>query len=196
MAANRRKASSLGNTPPPDRAAGLADGWDTPVAPVTPLASVPAAEMEEVPSSPAPTVVEPPTPAVAKPAPPRRGARRKPAQRPPIVSGRIPEELFRRINAAREESGDTHEQFFARALDGVYDDLRAHYQARSVQTGRVPIPQRRSRRPGGESMTQYPLRLAPEVTAVLTELMDELDPPSQSEFLTTIMRLRLDQIEH
>lgn len=179
MSPTRRRASSLGNDQkPPDRAAGLADDWGPP--PVT--ATLP--------------VMEPiPVPAL-EPVPEQRQTRRaSPSRRPRIISGRVPEALFKRINEARNGTDLTHEQWFAIALDAVYDDLIAHYRELNTPKTRVPIPQRRSRRPGAESMTQYPLRLSPEAAKVLNEVREECRPPSLSEFLTTIVRMRLDQLD-
>lgn len=176
MATRRRAASLRNDQGTPDRAAGLADDWGPP-----PVTALPVME---------PAPVRAPEPVEEKPA-----RRPRPSRRPRIISGRIPEALFKRINQARAGTDYTHEQWFAIALDAVYDDLIAHYREQNTPKTRMPIPPRRSRRPGAESMTQYPLRLSPEAAAVLNEVREECQPPSLSEFLTTIVRLRLEQVE-
>lgn len=171
--ATRRRASSLTNQPP-DRAAGLGADWGP--------APVPAAA--------------PPRPDQHRANPEvRQAPDRQPTRRPRITAGRIPEELFEQINAHRDKTGETHEQWFALALGRVHDQVRDHYRSLVDPDALVPIPPRRARRPGSERVAQYALRLSPQASQVLGNLRDEVDPPSQSHFLTTIVRLRLEQLD-
>lgn len=174
--ATRRRAASLSNQPP-DRAAGLGADWGPPPVP----AAAPTHPVD--------------TPA-AKPAEPKHPRGDGPAsRRPRITAGRIPEELFERINAHRDRTGETHEQWFALALGSVHDEVRSYYRGLVDPNALVPIPPRRARRPGSERVSQYALRLSPAASRVLEDLHEEVDPPSRSHFLTTIVRLRLAQLD-
>jgi hypothetical protein len=84
--------------------------------------------------------------------------------------------------------------WFLKALDAVWDELGEHYQPQQEST-RVPIPQRRARRPSRDPLAQYPLRLTDEQAEVLEKRAEELRPTSMAEFVTTIVQLRLAQLE-
>jgi hypothetical protein len=116
----------------------------------------------------------------------RRGVR--------VVAARIPASLFEQLSMVRSRTGDTHEMWFLKALDAVWDELGEHYQPQQEST-RVPIPQRRARRPSRDPLAQYPLRLTDEQAEVLEKRAEELRPTSMAEFVTTIVRLRLAQLE-
>lgn len=177
--ATRRRASSLTNEQPPDRAAGLADDWGP-----TPMPSLPA-------------VLEPEAP----PEPKARKPRAKPTEAPAdpgairIVSGRIPASLFQRMNEARQAVGDTHEMWFIDAFNAVYDALADAYPQLTRPAGRVPPRRRRARRPADETLAQYPLRLTAEEAEAVEARARELQPTSMSDFVTTIVRLRLEQLD-
>jgi outer membrane biosynthesis protein TonB len=153
-------------------------------------------------AAPAPEVVEPePAPA---PEPPRPKARAKPAQKPVavpepagqrITQTRIPAALFERVRAAKTETGDTHETWFLDAFDATSDLLDEHYRPGPERRTRMPARKRRTRRPTGDPLVSYPLRLTDEEVAVLMERAGELGPPSLADFVTTIVRLRLEQLE-
>jgi hypothetical protein len=84
--------------------------------------------------------------------------------------------------------------WFLKALDTVWDELGEHYRPQQ-ESSRVPIPQRRARRPSRDPLAQYPLRLTEEQAEVLEKRAEELRPTSMAEFVTTIVRLRLAQLE-
>jgi hypothetical protein len=168
--ATRRRASAL-SAAPPDRTAGLDDFGPLPPAP-TVLA--PTAEGE------------PDITSTQRRAKVRRGVR--------VVAARIPASLFEQLSLVRARTGDTHEMWFLKALDAVWDELGEHYQPRQ-ESSRVPIPQRRARRPSRDPLAQYPLRLTEEQATVLEKRAEELRPTSMAEFVTTIVRLRLAQLE-
>ncbi|PZS26712.1 MAG: hypothetical protein DLM61_17825 [Pseudonocardiales bacterium] len=111
-----------------------------------------------------------------------------------MVAARIPASLFEQLSLVRARTGDTHEMWFLRALDAVWDELDEHYQPRQ-ESSRVPIPQRRARQPSRDPLAQYPLRLTEEQAEVLEKRAEELRPTSMAEFVTTIVRLRLAQLE-
>lgn len=193
--ATRRRASSWTGAPP-DRTAGL-DIDLGPLPPVPPLPQrvpAPSTTADDAAESPDAAVQPEPTPAPAGSST-RRGARGRRTGKAGvrIVSARIPASLFSQVNSARQETGDTHEMWFLRGLDAVYDELGEHYR-RPEQPSRVPIPQRRARRPGEEPLAQYPLRLTVEAAKILEDLVVELQPVSMSEFVSTIVRLRLEQL--
>jgi hypothetical protein len=171
--ATRRRASAL-SAAPPDRTAGLDDFGPLPPAP-TPLPVL------------APTAEDEPDIASTQPKPKvRRGVR--------VVAARIPASLFEQLSLVRSRTGDTHEMWFLKALDAVWDELGEHYQPQQ-ESSRVPIPQRRARRPSRDPLAQYPLRLTEEQAEVLDKRAEELRPTSMAEFVTTIVRLRLAQLE-
>jgi hypothetical protein len=171
--ATRRRASAL-STAPPDRTAGLDDFGPLPPAP-TPL-PVPAPTAEN----------DPDTASTQRKAKVRRGVR--------VVAARIPASLFEQLSTVRSRTGDTHEMWFLKALDAVWDELGERYQPQQ-ESSRVPIPQRRARRPSRDPLAQYPLRLTEEQAEVLERRAEELRPTSMAEFVTTIVRLRLAQLE-
>jgi hypothetical protein len=109
-----------------------------------------------------------------------------------IIPARIPASLFAQVNEARARTGDTHEMWFLAAFDRVYDQLAEQYES-GAGNRPSPVPQRRrrARRPSGEPLTQYPLRLTYEEAAALEERAAELEPTSMSEFVTTIVALAL-----
>jgi hypothetical protein len=111
-----------------------------------------------------------------------------------IVSARIPAPLFQRMNVARRESGATHEMWFIDAFNAVYDELGEVYPTLTGAPGRVPARRRRARRPAEETLAQYPLRLTAEESAAVEARARELQPTSMSDFVTTIVRLRLEQL--
>jgi hypothetical protein len=111
-----------------------------------------------------------------------------------VVAARIPASLFEQLNTVRSRTGDTHEMWFLKALDAVWDELGERYQPQQ-ESSRVPIPQRRARRPSRDPLAQYPLRLTEEQAEVLERRAEELRPTSMAEFVTTIVRLRLAQLE-
>ena len=170
--ATRRRASALSATPP-DRTAGLDDFGPLPPA-SAPIPVAPAAEDD------------PDTASTQPKAKVRRGVR--------VIAARIPASLFEQLNLVRGGTGDTHEMWFLKALDAVWDELGEHYQPQQ-ESSRVPIPQRRARRPSRDPLAQYPLRLTDEQAEVLEKRAKELRPTSMAEFVTTIVRLRLAQLE-
>ena len=195
---------------PPDRAAGLADldlgpapapaptpivePQVMPVAPV--LAPTLEPEPEPEPEAPASTAPEQESGSAARP----EKRRKAPKETENLDEGaivkkspRIPASMFAQVNEERVASGDTHEQWFLTAFDAVWDELDEHYKR--AQSSRVPIPQRRARRPGEDPLVNYPLRLTTEAEKVLDERQKELRPVSLSEFVTTIVRLRLAQLK-
>jgi hypothetical protein len=111
-----------------------------------------------------------------------------------VVAARIPASLFEQLSMVRSRTGDTHEMWFLKALDAVWDELGEHYRPQQ-ESSRVPIPQRRARRPSRDPLAQYPLRLTEEQAEVLEKRAEELRPTSMAEFVTTIVRLRLAQLE-
>jgi len=141
--------------------------------------------------------VEPAPAASARPARPRKAPEPVPTPTPAgqqITQTRIPAHLFEQVRAAKDATGDTHETWFLDALDAVWDDLGDVYQPRPERRTRVPQRQRRTRRPTGDPLVSYPLRLTNEEVAVLRERMAELSPPSLADFVTTVVRLRLEQL--
>jgi hypothetical protein len=169
----RRRASAL-TAAPPDRTAGLDDFGPLPPAPAPMPVLAPTAEDE------------PDITSTQRKAKVRRGVR--------VVAARIPASLFEQLSMVRSRTGDTHEMWFLKALDAVWDELGEHYQPQQEST-RVPIPQRRARRPSRDPLAQYPLRLTDEQAEVLEKRAEELRPTSMAEFVTTIVRLRLAQLE-
>jgi hypothetical protein len=169
----RRRASAL-SAAPPDRTAGLDDFGPLPPAPAPTSVPVPTTEDE------------PDTGSTQRRAKVRRGVR--------VVAARIPASLFEQLSMVRSRTGDTHEMWFLKALDAVWDELGEHYQPQQEST-RVPIPQRRARRPSRDPLAQYPLRLTDEQAEVLEKRAEELRPTSMAEFVTTIVQLRLAQLE-
>ena len=111
-----------------------------------------------------------------------------------ITQTRIPAALFERARAAKEASGDTHETWFLDAFDAVDDQLPAAYPPAAERRTRMPVRKRRTRRPSTDPLVAYPLRLTAEEIAVLEERIAELEPPSLADFVTTVVRLRLDQL--
>lgn len=171
--ATRRRASAL-SAAPPDRTVGLDDFGPLPPAPTPLPVLAPTAEDE-------PDIASPERKATV-----RRGVR--------VVAARIPASLFEQLSMVRARTGDTHEMWFLKALDAVWDELGEHYQPQQ-ESSRVPIPQRRARRPSRDPLAQYPLRLTEEQANVLERRAEELRPTSMAEFVTTIVRLRLAQLE-
>jgi hypothetical protein len=169
--ATRRRASAL-SAAPPDRTVGLDDFGPLPPAPMAVVAPT--------------TENEPDIASTQRKAKVRRGVR--------VVAARIPASLFEQLSVVRSRTGDTHEMWFLKALDAVWDELGERYQPRQEST-RVPIPQRRARRPSRDPLAQYPLRLTEEQAQVLEKRAEELRPTSMAEFVTTIVRLRLAQLE-
>lgn len=172
--ATRRRASAL-SAAPPDRTAGLDDFGPLPPAPTPLPVRAPAAEDD------------PDTASTQPKAKVRRGVR--------VIAARIPASLFEQLNLVRSRTGDTHEMWFLKALDAVWDELSERYQPQQERSSRVPIPQRRARRPSRDPLAQYPLRLTEEQAEVLERRAEELRPTSMAEFVTTIVRLRLEQLE-
>lgn len=177
--ATRRRASSLTNEQPPDRAAGLADDWGP-----TPMPSLPAVLDPEAASE----------PKTRKPRTKPKDVSPDPDS-PRILSGRIPASLFQRMNEARQRAGDTHEMWFIDAFNAVYDELAEAYPQLTGPPGRVPPRRRRARRPADETLAQYPLRLTAEEAEAVEARARELRPTSMSDFVTTIVRLRLEQLD-
>lgn len=157
----------------------------------------PAQKAEPVPeptkqaTKPAPSA-KPAEPRAVKPATPPAPV---PLRDQPITQTRIPAALFERVRAAKNETGDTHETWFLDAFDAVYDQLAEHYGPGPARRSRVPVRKRRTRRPTGDPLVSYPLRLMPDEIVVLQERYEELGPPSMADFVTTIVRLRLEQLE-
>ncbi|HZS20779.1 MAG: hypothetical protein JO296_15715 [Pseudonocardiales bacterium] len=171
--ATRRRASALSATPP-DRTAGLDDLGPLPPAPAPLPVLAPVAEDD------------PDTAPTQPKAKVKRSVR--------VIAARIPASLFEQLNLVRGRTGDTHEMWFLKALDAVWDELGEHYQPQQ-ESSRVPIPQRRARRPSRDPLAQYPLRLTEEQAEVLEKRARELRPTSMAEFVTTIVQLRLAQLE-
>jgi len=171
--ATRRRASALSATPP-DRTAGLDDLGPLPPAPAPLPVLAPVAEDD------------PDTAPTQPKAKVKRSVR--------VIAARIPASLFEQLNLVRGSTGDTHEMWFLKALDAVWDELGEHYQPQQ-ESSRVPIPQRRARRPSRDPLAQYPLRLTEEQAEVLEKRARELRPTSMAEFVTTIVQLRLAQLE-
>lgn len=151
-----------------------------------------------------PEVVEPEPEPEPAPEPPRPKPRAKAAQKPAavpepagqrITQTRIPAALFERVRDAKNESGDTHETWFLDAFDAVSGLLDEHYRPSPERRTRMPARKRRTRRPTGDPLVSYPLRLTDEEVAVLMERASELGPPSLADFVTTIVRLRLEQLK-
>jgi hypothetical protein len=146
----------------------------------------------------------PSLPAVLEPEAPPEPKARKPRAKPKdaavdpgsirIVSGRIPASLFQRMNTARQQAGDTHEMWFIDAFNAVYDALAEAYPQLAGPPGRVPARRRKARRPADETLAQYPLRLTAEEAEAVEARARELQPTSMSDFVTTIVRLRLEQL--
>jgi hypothetical protein len=112
-----------------------------------------------------------------------------------LTQTRIPAHLFEQVRAAKDAAGDTHESWFLDAFDAVSDQLDEHYGPGPTRRTRMPIRRRRTRRPTGEPLVSYPLRLTDDELAVLVDRAAEVGPPSMADFVTTIVRLRLDQLE-
>lgn len=129
-----------------------------------------------------------------KPAPRRAAARPEPAGTTPITQTRIPASLFALVREAKAATGDTHETWFLDAYDAVDDQLPDVYQPAAARRTKMPVRRRRTRRPSTDPLASYPLRLTPEEVAVLEERAAELQPPSLADFVTTIVRLRLQQL--
>lgn len=111
------------------------------------------------------------------------------------MQARIPAALFEAVRAAKAESGDTHEMWFLDALDAVIDELGEVYRPSVRRSSRVPTRRRRTRRPATDPLVAYPLRLNAEERALLADLVDELGPPSLADLVTTVVRLRLQQLD-
>jgi hypothetical protein len=116
------------------------------------------------------------------------------AEQPPLTQSRIPAHMFELVRTAKNSSGDTHEVWFLDAFDAVDDQLEEVYKPAAPRRTRMPPRKRRTRRPTGDPLVSYPLRLTDEEIAVLMERFDELGPPSLADFVTTIVRLRLVQL--
>lgn len=155
--------------------------------PPAPALLDPAVEVDVEPPEPKTRRVREPRP---KPTAARAGA---PAVR--IVSGRIPASLFQKMNDARQRVGDTHEMWFIAAFNAVYDVLAEAYPQPDQSPGRVPPRRRRARRPATETLAQYPLRLTEQEAEALEARARQLQPTSMSDFVTTIVRLRLQQLD-
>ncbi len=80
------------------------------------------------------------------------------------------------------------------AFDAVYDQLADEYGPGPRRRTPVPIRRRRTRRPTADLLVAYPLRLTAEEITVLEERAAELSPPSMADLVTTIVRLRLEQL--
>lgn len=151
----------------------------------------PAAEPEPTPDpTPVPRPRRKPQP-VAEPEP---EAEAEQVGKLPATQGRLPAELFERAREAKDQAGATWEVWFLDAFDAVYDDLAEHYQPTPARRSRVPVRRRRTRRPTREPLVSLPLRLDAEAVAVLDERIAELLPPSKADFITTIIRLRVEQL--
>jgi hypothetical protein len=118
-----------------------------------------------------------------------------PSESSKIVQTRIPAALFERVRASKDSTGDTHETWFLDALDAVWDELGDVYRPAPARRTRVPVRQRRTRRPSNDPLVSYPLRLDDEERAVLEDCRAEFSPPSLADLVTTIVRLRLEQLE-
>jgi hypothetical protein len=167
-------------SPPPGRANALRGR----------LPTAPRTAIPEPPPGPEPAAAAP-----SAPAEPRRWAvksQRSEQQASPIrvVPARIPGSLFARVNQERAKTAETHEMWFLAAWGRVDDQLDDHYRPPAT-TGRVPQRARRGRRPPGEPLTQYPLRLTEEEADALYERAAELRPSSIAELVTTIVALAL-----
>lgn len=174
-------------------------------APPPPRPAEPANEVE-VPE-PAPPTDAAPEPEAARRAPAKRSTTSKPKRAPtaptvpvplrdqPVTQMRIPAALFERVRAAKNETGDTHETWFLDAFDAVSDQLDDEYGPGPQRRTRMPVRRRRTRRPTGDPLVAYPLRLTDEEIEVLQERAAEVGPPSMADFVTTIVRLRLEQLE-
>lgn len=185
----RRRASALSTSP--DRTAGLDDWGPTPPpsAPVPATSPPPPVAPDELPDS----VEDPPSPAQA--------VRKKTTRHPPArtttparttrpISARIPVSLFAAVNEARAATGETHEMWFLAALDAVWDQLETEYPP-ARHGSRVPLRDRRARRPAGEPLVQYPLRLTDDERAALEDRYRTCRPSSMADLVTTIVRLGL-----
>lgn len=135
-------------------------------------------------------------PSAAKRTPRKQPVEPAPAADPDgqTTQTRIPAALFEAVRAAKAKSGDTHEMWFLDALDAVIDDLAEVYRPSVRRSSRVPVRRRRTRRPATDPLVAYPLRLNAEERALLQDLVDELGPPSLADLVTTVVRLRLEQI--
>lgn len=156
------------------------------------------------PPEPAQTEPERANPVAVEAEPERPAPRRRAEPKPPLIptpagkhitlQTRIPAALLERVKTSKDDMGETHETWFLDAFDAVYDDLADHYEPRPERRSRVPARQRRTRRPTGEVLASYPLRLTEDEIAVLRDREAELAPPSLADFVTTIVRLRLEQL--
>ena len=178
-----RRRAEMGGSPPPDRAAGLdLDLGPVPV-PAQPVIP-PLAAVTEAP------VVEPqPEAPAAKRRPAKRKAKEETPARP--ISGRIPGSLFVQVNEASPRRRETHEAWFLREFDAVWDKLPEVYGP-PVESRRVPQRRPLRRSPGDEPLAQYTLRLTTEEAQPLHEQFEELRPPSMADLMTTIVRLGLE----
>lgn len=188
-------AALLGTVPPPPRR----EPDPSPVEAETPAAVEPTAVEEAEPAQ----VPEPPQVTVEPPrSEPKRQRQPAPEPAPLVAPGkvrllqvRIPARLFELAREAKDEAGDTHEVFFLDALDAVFDELGEHYKPRPVRRTRVPVRQRRTRRPTTDPLVSYPLRLTGEEIGVLEERRVELGTvPSLADMVTTVVMLRLRQL--
>lgn len=122
--------------------------------------------------------------------PRRPGGPRVPNRR--ALAARIPVSLLQRVNAVRGDTGQTHEMWFLDALDRVWDAVVDEYAPAPLhRSGRVPARGRLVRRPAGEPITEYSLRLTADERAALDECYRACRAPSMADLVTTIVRLGL-----
>lgn len=108
---------------------------------------------------------------------------------------RVPTSLVYAARAAQKETGDTVETWFLDAFDAVFDQLdEAYRRVRADRQSGVPVRQRRQRQSKWDPLMPYALRLTPEELAVLEERVTEVGAPSKADCVTTIVRLRLQQL--
>jgi hypothetical protein len=193
-------AKLLSSAPPPPRPAEPTPEVAVP-APGPPAEPGPAREPE-------PATASAETASSLRPAPAKRPATSRPKRAPapptaliplrdqPVTQMRIPAALFERLRQAKSKTGDTHETWFLDAFDAVSDQLDEVYGPGPQRRTRMPVRRRRTRRPTNDLLVAYPLRLTDEEIAVLQERAAEVGPPSMAEFVTTIVQLRLEQLEH
>ncbi len=173
--------------PAPDRLAGLA-----PPPPLAPVAPPIAAEVAPAPAvgEETPAAAEPVQP-VSVPKPARKAAAKESAPANPRPIGtRIPGSLFAEVNAARDLAGETHEMWFTRQTRANLPAIREHYRIEDEDES-FPVRRARARRKPDEVLAQYPLRLNLREATALQALLDEVQAPSMSDLVTTVVRLGL-----
>lgn len=162
--------------------------WDD-----TAAAAEVTAAVEEVPAPPPAPVPVPRKPATPRPKPtPPVEVQTDASMR--LTQPKIPSQLFERVRAAKDASGDTHETWFLDAYDAVSEQLDEVYRPGPARRTTMPMRRRRTRRPTGDPLVSYPLRLTAEEIAVLEERAAQLQPPSMADMITAIVKLRLDQL--